>query len=286
MASVKRRRRLGDLYVRGKEFTVDDGTGDPVTVWLQKLNELERDAVLRRASACKARYLLDAEQEETELFVGTMSSVREYVDRPGMIDIVIGEDLVKAQQRIEAQITHDENGWGKDNKIGDLIDAWTGSDDTPGFAAAFAEDENDPEALRIKGEVEAFEADVARAVEEERQRLIADCEDKPENELSRLAAHQILKRRADEEFMKEWNRQQIFYAIRELDDHHKRYFGTLQEVDDLHDYVREMLERQCSLLFVEASEGKDSPLVTNSSTSSEPTDEATPVDSGLVGAST
>ena len=281
MPNVKRRRRLGDLYVRGKEFEVDDGTGDPVVVWIQKLNEIERDATLRRASAVKARYMLECEQEETELFVATLASVREFLERDAMVNVIISEEVAKAQQRLEAQMIHDEDGWGKENRITELIELWTGTDDVPGLAAAYAEDENDPEALRVKGEVEAFEADLKRKVEEEQQRLIGDLDDTPDNELARVAAREVLKRRADDEFMREWHRQQIFYAVREPDDRHKRYFGTLQEVDDLDDQVRDLLERQCNLLFVEANEGKDSRPSTSYSSSSEPTETETKASSGL-----
>ena len=54
-----KRRRLGDLYVRGRELAPDDGSGEPVKIWVAKLNEVDREAALRRANATKARYLID-----------------------------------------------------------------------------------------------------------------------------------------------------------------------------------------------------------------------------------
>lgn len=273
MPPTKPRRRLGDLYVRGHELAVDDGSGDPVKVWVQKLNEIEREAVLRRSSARKARFELEVEHEESEQFVATLGSLREYLDRDGLVGIVIAEEMVKFRQRTEAQMTEDEEGWGKEKKITQLIDAWTGTDDAPGLAAAYAEDENDPEALRVKGEIEAFETDLDRTVATERERLIREWEDTSEVDLARRAAREILKRRADEDFVREWNRQQIYYSVREHDDHHKRYFGSLQEVDDLDDRVRQFLESKCNLLFLDGQEGKDSPLTPVSSTSSESTAE-------------
>jgi hypothetical protein len=270
-ALMKKRRRLNDLYVRGKEIKIDDGTGDPVVIWIQKLNEVERDAVLRKANAAKARHLLEGEHEESELFVSTLASVHDYLEHEGMVNVVIAEDLAKARQRFEAQMIADEEGWGKDDKITSLLDEWTGIDDEPGLAAAFAEDENDPAALRVKGEIEAYEADLERAVEEEQQRLAREYDNTSNLELSRLAAREVLKRRGDDVFMKEWLRQQTFYCVREPDSHQKRYFGTIAEVDDLHDTVREALERQCNALFVDLAEGKDSPASPASSISSEPT---------------
>lgn len=270
MPTAKRRRRLGDLYVRGKEVSVDDGEGDSVTVWIQKLNELDRDTLIRRANAAKARYRLEADREEGELYLATLTSIRDFVDREGMIAIIIAEDSAKTRQRIEAQMTHDKEGWGKDNKIQDLIDAWTGDGDSKGLAAMYAEDENDPEAVRVKGELEAFETDLDNVVREELLQLEKEWADASEADVIRAAAKEVLKRRADEEFMREWQRQQIFYCIREPDDHQARYFGTLPEVDDLHDKVREVLNKECNALFVDPGEGKDSPATPAPSISSEP----------------
>jgi len=283
---MKKRRRLGDLYVRGKEIKIDDGTGDPVVIWIQKLNEIERDAVLRRANAAKARYLLECEHEESELFVGTLASVHDYLDHDGMVNVVISEDVAKARQRFEAQMAADEEGWGKDDKIKSLLDEWVGTDEEPGLAATFAEDENDPSALRVKGEIEAYEADLDRAVKEEQERLAREFDSTPDMELSRLATREVLKRRGEDVFMKEWLRQQTFFCVREPDDHQKRYFGSMPEVDDLHDTVREALERQCNSLFVDLTEGKGSPASPASSTSSELTpEEEASEDSGPVAVS-
>lgn len=271
MPNVKRRRRLSDLYVRGKQVDIDDGTNDPVPLWLQKLNEIERDTVLRRATAAKARHRLDSEHEESELFVATLTSVVDYLDREGMMSIIIAEPIAKARERIEEQMRHDEDGWGKDDKIQALIDAWTGTDDAPGLAAAWAEDENDPAALKVKGEIEAFEADLEAAVNRETERLTQDWEAMPDLELARLAAREVLNRKADEAFLAEWTRQNIFHSVRDPDDHSKRYFETLAEVDDLDDKVRRILDRHMNELFVDMREGKELPATPASSTSSEPT---------------
>lgn len=266
---MRKRRRLADLYVRGKELEVDDGTGDPITIWLQKLNEIERDSILRRANAAKARYMLECDNEESELFVATYGSVREFLDRDGMLNLVIGDDLAKARVRLEEQALADEDGWGKDDKLKKLVDSWTGDENTPGFAAAYAEDENDPQALEVKAELDRYEEELNADLEQERQKLVREWDHTDQDELVRHATHEVLKRRGDDEFMKEWARQQIFYCVREVDDHHKRYFATVAEVDDLDDQIHQFLDQQCNALFVEPTEGKESPASPASSTSPE-----------------
>ncbi len=270
---MKPRRRLGDLYVRGKEVSVDDGSGDPVVFWLQKLNEIEREAVMRKATAAKARFSIDADHDEGELFVSTLGSVREYLERDAMIELIIAEDVSKARERIEEQLAHDEDGWGKDDKITSLLEAWTGTADDPGLAAAYAEDENDPEAVKVKAELDAFEDQVVKRVTDEREHLEHEWENTTDADLARHAAKEVLKRRADDAFMREYLRQQTFYCVRELDDHHKRYFGTVGEVDDLDDRIRSFLESQCAALSVSSTEGKDLPARPAPSNSSESTSE-------------
>lgn len=276
-----KRRRLADLYVRGKELRIDDGSNDPVVVWIQKLNEIERDSILRRANAAKARHIIECDDETSETFVATYGNIRDYLDREQMVNVVIGEDLTKARQRFEAQMAEDEEGWGKDNYLQGLIDAWTGDDENPGLAAAYAEDANDPEALKVKAELDRYEDELTERLEQESKRLARDWEDAPLDELARKATREMLNRRADETFLKEWTRQQLFYSVREPDDHHKRYFGTVAEVDDLDDQVHEFLEQQCNALFVNPTEGKDSPPTPGSSTSSgTPTEAAASNSSG------
>ena len=91
------KRRLADLYVRGKDLEVDDGAGDPVSVRLQKLNEIDREAVIRRANAAKARFLIEADNEESDLFQSMYGQVREFDDRDALVAVVISDDVAKAR---------------------------------------------------------------------------------------------------------------------------------------------------------------------------------------------
>jgi hypothetical protein len=117
-----RRRHLRDLYVRGVEYEINDGAGEPVKVWIQKLNEIDREAVLRRANAAKSRYLLQADDEEGELFNSMYGSVREFENRDDLITILIGDDILKQRRIIEARLAGDEETWAKDGYLQGLTD--------------------------------------------------------------------------------------------------------------------------------------------------------------------
>ena len=79
-----KRRRLADLYVRGKEVELNDGSGEPVVVWLHKLNGVDRESCLRRANAAKARFMIEADHEDSETFQAMYAQVRDTPDREGL----------------------------------------------------------------------------------------------------------------------------------------------------------------------------------------------------------
>src|SRR5262249_10119305 len=150
------KRRLSDLYVRGKELSIDDGSGDPVTAWLQKLNEVDRESVLRRANAAKSRHLAFIDDEESDAFQARYGRVREFGERVGLISIIITDDATKARLRVEAQVSTDEDTWAKEGYLQGLVDAWAGDDDNPGLAKTVVEDPDDPEATRVRNELDRF----------------------------------------------------------------------------------------------------------------------------------
>lgn len=284
---MKARRRLSDLYVRGKEVELNDGQGEPVTVWLQKLNSVDRESCLRRANAAKARFMLEADKEDSEIFQAMYIGVREMHDRDGLVSLVIAEDVAKFRQRFESERSVDEETWGKDAYLQGLIDSWIGDDDNPGLAAAQTQDPDDPEAKRVLAEIERFEAEINAEVRTHTEMLQKDWELVDEDTLWRKATHRVLEIRGNESFNREFERQQLYYCTRNPDNHATRYFGTLQEIDDLDENVATALIRHYGVMAVDVVEGKDSPVSRSSSNSSDPSSEAeVSADSGPEDAST
>lgn len=275
-----RKRRLSDLYVRGKEIQIDDNTGDPVTVWLQKLNEVDRESVLRRAHAAKARFLIDADNEESDAFHAQYDKAREFGERAGLISLIVANDVAKARVRIEAQLATNEDTWGKDNYLQGLVDAWLGDDHNPGLVHTAEEDPDDPEATRVKAEINRYEAEVAEAVKAEVAAHEADWEQRTDDQCWRAAAHKLVERDGENAFSLAYQRQVLFYSVREPKDHTQRYLGTVAEVDDLDDQIRAHIIEQFNALMVPPAEGKDLRASPDSSLSSASPEE-TPESSGL-----
>lgn len=277
---MRKQRRLSDLYLRGKKLSVDDGEDHPVEVWLQKLNEVDRESVLRRANAARARFLIEADNEDSDVFQAMYGRIREFADRDGLVAITIATDVAKARQRLEAEASNDEETWAKDSYFQGLSDSWMGDADNPGLAEVAVEDPDDPEVKRVKAELERFDHEVSDRMREEVQRMEADWADRPLDELWRDATKVMLERTSDEAFGREYERQQLFHAVRDPRDHSKRYFSTVTEIDDLDDELRLYLSTQYSSLLVEATEGKESRASQDSSASSA-TPEVTSERSGL-----
>lgn len=263
-----KRRKLSDLYVRGRELAPNDGAGDPIKIWLNKLNEVDRESCIRRANAAKARYVMEADDEDSEAFAAMYAEARDVRTRDELISFLVVDDLQAAKRRHEAEIGADEESWGKEDHLQGLVDAWIGDDENPGLSQTIVEDPDDPEANRVSAELDRFEAEVRAEVEAERQRLVKDYEDVDLEALRRQVAHKLVELKASEEFIREYRRQQVFYSVREPNDHRKRHFSTVADVDDLDDELRTYLIEQYETLLVPPDEGKDSPPEGSSSNSS------------------
>lgn len=265
-----KKRRLSDLYVRGSELSVDDGSDDPVTVWLQKLNGIDRESCIRRSHAAKARYLLETDNVESETYQAIYSQIRSIEDQDSLIGLIIAEDLARERQRAEAELGTDEETWGKENYLQGLVDSWVGDEENPGLAAVKVQDPDDPEALRVEAELDRFEAEVKKAVTSYHERLMDDWKDAPSDRVWHEATKALLDLRSKEVFTNEFERQQVFYSVRDPAHKDRRYFGTLAEVDDLDPKIYEQILTSYNTLMVNPIEGKDSRASQSSSNSSDP----------------
>src|SRR3954469_5704211 len=60
-------RRLGDLFVVGREVTFDDGQGAPISVYVRKLNTSEHERALRRANSERSKVLAAKTDKDSDL---------------------------------------------------------------------------------------------------------------------------------------------------------------------------------------------------------------------------
>jgi len=292
---MSKRRRLSDLYVVGKHVKINDESGgDPVEIWIQKLNPVEHENALRRASVERAKYLAVVADHESEIWQATWADIHELAPtREQLLSIVLQDDLAKARQRIEAELA-DEDEWKEEDRLQSLVDAWQGTStatedhnaegEREPLQNAFLRGKTDPDyerAAAVHKELEKFSQQAEHAWNGERDRLFADHRDVPTEELRDRAVETIIEKNAGIEMLKEFETQELFYATRDPIDRTKKYFGTRDEVLTIDPQVRTRLLAEYRTLHVEVQEGKDLPGIPGSSPQSDSSaPEGTPNSSG------
>lgn len=256
-------RKLSDLYVVGKEVKVDDGSGDPVTIWLQKLNPVDHESAMRKANSKRARTLAMKSKHDTPEFEAIMSQVYD-LDTDSLIDYIVMPEIQKFQMAREEEFGAEEE-WSKDNYLQGLRDAWN-----DGLERKYAEDKEDSEAQRVYAELKRFSDLVVASSEVEEKNLRMSYAAVPVEELQEKVAIQFVEMQADMEWMKEFHRNELYYAVRDPQAHKKRYFESLDELDTLSIEVLDVLNTEYRKLTVDITEGKDSQATDGSSPSSEP----------------
>jgi hypothetical protein len=267
-----KRRRLSDLYVVGKEATINDNTGEePVVVWIQKLNPLDNDNALRRAAAARARYLAYRKEPDSDEYRAALSDVTDFATRDTLIDMVARDEILVRRMRVEAEMGA-EDEWSKDDYLQGLHDAWEGNPDSPGLKERYAIERDDPEAKRVLEELGRFNKQVDQRMEGEREEVRRDYEHKTDDDLTSIAVERIIESRATTQFMREYENEMLLAAVRELEDHKKRYFIDRAEVDGLDQKVHRQLLEHLQMVTVERDEGKGSRGIPASSLPSEPSE--------------
>ena len=275
------KRRLTDLWVVGRELTLDDGQGEPVTVWIQKLNSAEMAEANRRCDAARARVLATRNTDSDE-WAAIEGSVREYVegDKQKAIDFLLIDERTKAQRVCEMKVASEEE-WSKDNYLQGLFDSWR-----DGLEKRWLSNNEDAEASRVQEELTRFASLVSEVVEAEMDVLKDAWSQQSLGELMERMALKLLDMDANQAWMKEMWSCQIFFGVRDSDDKKARYFESREEVDTLAAAAYEALHQAYQNLEVDVVEGKGSPAPQDSSPSSEVRNEAEMVaSSGPVAAS-
>lgn len=266
---MTKRRRLTDLYVTGRELTIDDGQGGE-TVWLQKLNDLDHETALRKAGAARAVVMTHRNEPESDDYKSAYSDMAELDNRDFLIDLVTREENVKRLASAEAELAA-EDEWSEDGYLQGLHDSWNG-----GLKDRYATDPEDPEAKRVFGELKRFSDAVTSAVDEQIDALKAAWADRPDSELFHEATLVFLAQRATNAFLREFERCELWLATRKADKHTDYYFASREEIDQLQPQVYDALRAAYTELIVDPTEGKDSPGIPASSPSSEPSVEEAP----------
>lgn len=274
------KRRLEDLFVTGKELIFDDGAGEPVVVWLQKLNPIEMGSCMRRAGAARAKVTSVRSQPESDEYQAMWSEVLDIGASPnGLIDYMMAEVIIRSQDTAEAKLAAEEE-WSKDDYLQGLKDSWEES-----LSKKYAEDPEDVEASRVKDELKRFADDAAVIAEEDVAERRVEVEAEPRSVLQEKVMERVVSYRSNAAWLDEFHRAQLWMGVRDPKNRRERYFPQREIVDFLSGPVLTRLLNEYQALSVDVTEGKDSRKTPDSSVSSEPSlKEVTPISSGPEGA--
>jgi hypothetical protein len=258
---MPRKRRLSDLYVVGTEVTFDDGEGDPIVVYVRKLNPIEHETALRNANAARSRTMSVVNDRASDAFNDIYSDMLD-LDRESMVAYLSEEERANRAQVVEAQLAQ-EGEWAEDNYLQGLQDAWS-----DGLMEAYAKDPEDEDAKHVFAELRRFTDAVEAEVQAHVDNFIDDLEEVSDDALREQCLSKVINVRANGAWFTEFRRSQIALAVREKD-RKTRYFETRSEIDDLpHEVYRRLIEAY-QLVSVDPIEGKDSRETDDSLPSSE-----------------
>jgi hypothetical protein len=269
---MPKRKKLSDLYRRGKPLTVTDDDGDFVELYLRKPSDTQFDTILRRSNAARARYAKMGEDPESEEYESVYGTLLDF-DHKLIVTLAMAEAYGKAKLRTESQVEH-EDEWAEEGYLQSLVDRWNGDEQNRGLRDVWVLDPEDAsaegdEARHIYKELERFQHEVEERFVAVDQEVRENFEGRDFGVLMDLAVQELLKRNSNDAFAREFEHQQIFYTTRDPDDQSKFYFGTVDEVRDLPKQIFAQLAAECTLLMVDVTEGKDSPPTPDSSEPSE-----------------
>lgn len=255
------KRKLSDLYVRGKELTLDDGDG-AVTVWLQKLNPIDHREAIRKADATRAKFITVCRDKDSEEYNQILNAVVGQ-ERALMVTYLVATERLRLGPQKLSEVA-DEPAWKDENYLNGLQDIWAEE-----LAAKWADDPEDPEAKRVRAELDRYNDEVDKELDSElityREWLESDTDEELQD---KVIACQV-KNVAEAAWVDTYYRWEMFFATREATDHKKRYFESIAEVNELDGGVFAEIAGAIREVTVDPSEGKDSAGTPPSSTSSE-----------------
>lgn len=245
--------KLADLYSIGEVITIGDDENS-VEVFLRKLNTVDAQSAVKRAAAKRARVLITTKHKDEDDFLMFVSQAQD-LGREGCLDAVVAIDAQKLAEKLEAEYA-DEKEWSEEEYLTGLRDAW--EEVKEDYHEAEEGTPEKEEADRVFGELKRFQTKVESALESELVDLKSAYDDTSDIDLAEMAAEKLIYASADQEWLSEYQRCQIWLGVRDPQQHNKKYFDSRAEVDELAPEVVQQLILHYSRITMESAEGKES----------------------------
>ena len=261
---TEQRRRLTDLYSRGKEVEIDDGSGDPIRLWIRKMTPADAELAYLKASAKRASFLaMGKEDPPSDAYVALRGEIDRFT-KENLVLWATANEMLKEEAKIAAQIA-DKDEWKKEGYLNSLQERAA----DPGFQQKIEEFPEEEEVVRVQGELTRFTTQVEKEVERIRKRTEREMGDLSEDELAEKVLATMLESQADAAWLSEFSKCQIWRCTFDGDKRNERCFQTREEVDELQAEAVRLIAEQIEELHVADMEGKESQQTPDSSTASD-----------------
>jgi hypothetical protein len=221
------RKTLTDLYAKGTEVVLKDGT----LLWLQKLTPYEQGVVRQKAAVARARTMLALKEVGSDE-LALLDAQVDALDDGTLVDIVVQSKYGELIQEANAELAIDED-WQERNEIRTSTDRGVLEPGSP-------EDQ-----LLTKIEQEYTEEVLARANERQaRLKERAAAEGRAKNEQAYRDAY--IEGAGRQAFIEAMRAADLFYMVRQCRasqvdgrwdhnacDHGKRAFGSVEELQQI-----------------------------------------------------
>lgn len=252
-----KRRRLSDLFVVGKELEFDDGQGDPIKIWIQKLTQGETQQAVEAARPAKTKITaikrLPEDHPAKLRYLDELES-EGFDDEESLISYLIQNKLEEARLSAEAKIAA-EDEWAKDDYLIGLQSAW--NEELEEIWIKRDEDADLESADRVYEELRRYTDQVEKEIESAKQELIYEYDDLSLQALQRKAVNKLIEDHGDNALLAAFRKQQIFFATRTAEDHSQLYFESVNEIDKLPTPIHSKILITYLEMSVDNIEGKE-----------------------------
>lgn len=276
--NISARKRLRALYNQGVEIRFDAEGGhrgpfdapagdDEVAMFIAPPNPLQRAEALREAQAARARALIAVKREEnSEEHLTTMAFLAEMSNETLVEYMIASSQDARRAEAVRDVLARDE--W-KD--FSSLQDAMRQFDES-------GASEDDPEWKDLLEKDREYGAQVLQRSKElteaDRESMLLA----PRENIEKKALEKRGELVASQRFVEEYERQMMFFAVRDAEEHQQLFFDSPDEFSEQDDLIQDFIAKVINEFINDGTEAKNSQRAESGSDSSAPPSEPETID--------
>lgn len=251
---LEQRRRLTDLFAKGKLVDVLDENGEvALQVWVRKMTPADAEIAYLKASARRASILSMGKEEPLSDAYLALKGEIDLFSKENLVAWCVGAEMVERSPQVQTRISFDPE-WAEENYLLSLQERLS----TPDFQAKTAELPDDLEVKRVHSELERYGLQVTEALDLAEKEIAVEMNSKSDDELREKVVQAMLDSQADSAWLLEFSKCQVWRCVFDSDKKSQRMFTTREEVDEMQAEVLQQLVAGVDLVHVPDKEGKDS----------------------------